>query len=228
MAWYAISRELRPITFAISRIVEFKEPILLPETPSSGTIDEEEKLEKRKQVHSTPHAYGEKIVTFDVWGVNSTLKSHDIPYKVQYFEISTGRKVFESNLKTVELLPNQSTEISSKVDITNYNPPNIVASIEFKLPSGETLRSSADWPQPLKYIDFSGRKVTCSVKGERVRIEADKPVKGVILDVEGDNDSGLEWSDNGFDIMPGEVIDITAKGLKGRKVIVSWYGEENS
>src|SRR5271169_6556775 len=225
MAWYAIARELRPITFAISRTVEFKEPISLSEPPSSELSDEE-KMKRRKQVHSEPHVYGEKIVTLDIWGVNSYLKEQKIPIKVQYFEISTGKKVFEDQ-KTVRLLPNQSTEISSKVDITKYDPSNLVSSIEFQLPSGETLRSSADWPQPVKYIDFSGCKVKSSVNREKVRIEADKPVKGIILDVEGDDDSGLEWSDNGFDVMPGEVVDVTAKGLKGRKVTVSWYGEKS-
>lgn len=224
MAWYAIARELRPITFAISRTVEFKESISLSEPPSSELSDEEKK-KRRKQVHFEPHAYGEKTVALDIWGVNSYLKEQKIPIKVQYFEISTGKKVFEDQ-KTVRLQPNQSTEISSKVDITKYGPSNLVSSIEFQLPSGETLRSSADWPQPVKYIHFSGCKVKSSINGEKVTIEANKPVKGIILDVEGDDDSGLEWSDNGFDVMPGEVVDVTAKGLKGRKVTVSWYGEK--
>ena len=225
MAWYAIARELRPITFAISRTAEFKEPISLSEPPSSELSDEE-KMKKRKQVHSEPHVYGQKTVTLDIWGVNSYLKEQKIFIKVQYFEISTGKKVFEDQ-KTVRLRPNQSTEISSKVDITKYDPSNLVSSVEFQLPSGEILRSSADWPQPVKYIDFSGCKLTSSVNGEKVWIEADRPVKGIILDVEGDDDSGLEWSDNGFDVMPGEVVGVTAKGLKGRKVTVSWYGEKS-
>ena len=108
------------------------------------------------------------------------------------------------------------------MDITKYNPANLVASVVFTLPSGETLRSSADWPQPLKYLDFHDRNVSISVDGEKVNLQTDKPVKGVILDVEGDDDSGLEWNDNGFDLMPGEKVYVTAKGLRGRKVSVSW------
>src|SRR5271169_3951074 len=108
MAWYAIARELRPITFAISRTVEFKEAILLSE-PLLSELSDEEKMKRRKQAHTTPHAYGEKTVTLDIWGVNSYLKEQKIFIKVQYFEISTGKKVFEDQ-KTVRLRPNQSTE----------------------------------------------------------------------------------------------------------------------
>jgi beta-mannosidase len=224
MAWYAIKRELRPITFGISRTVEFKESILLQESPSSDKSDEE-RMKERKQIHSTPRAYGENIVTWNIWGVNSDLKTRDIPLKIRCFEISTGSMVFESDKMTARLLPIQSTEISKMADITEDDPSNLVVSVEYQISPGETLRSSADWPQPLKYVDFSGRKFTCSVENEIIRVEVDKPVKGVILDVEGDDDSELEWSDNGFDVMPGEVVNITAKGLNGRKVTVSWYGE---
>ena len=225
MAWYAIKRELRPINFGISRTVEFKEPILLPESGSSELSDEE-RMKERKQIYSTSHAYGKKVVTLDIWGVNSDLKTHHIPLKIQHFEISTGRMVFESDRIMARLLPNQSTEILKMGNnITEDDSPNLVVSVEYQTPSGEILRSSADWPQPLKYVDFSGRKVTCSVENEKIRVEADKPVKGVILDVEGDDDSELEWSDNGFDVMSGEVVNIIAEGLNGRNVIVNWYGE---
>ena len=66
-----------------------------------------------------------------------------------------------------------------------------------------------------------------SVDGEKITLRAEKPVKGVILDVGEKDDSKLEWEDNGFDIMPGETIKIIAKGLDGRKVRVNWYGEES-
>jgi len=223
LAWFAIARELRPINFCIERTVKVKETILLPEPLSSVGSDEE----NGREVYSPPDEHGGNTVTVDVWGVNSRLEEHEIPIKLQFFEISLGKIVFEKEL-IAHLLPNQSTEIISKMDITKYNSKNLIVSIAFTLPSGEILRSSADWPQPLKYIDFHDRKVTVSVDGEKVGLQADKPVKGVILDVEGDDDSGLEWNDNGFDLIPGEKVYVTTKGLRGRKISISWYGKESS
>jgi beta-mannosidase len=157
-----------------------------------------------------------------VWGVNSTLKNHEISATIQFFEISSGKKIFEEN-KKVSLSSNSSTEVAT-FDVTKYNPADLVVSVLFIDLSGEVLRSSADWPQPLKYIDFSKREVTIRVEGEVVSLKAAKPIKGFMLDIEGDDDSGLEWSDNGFDIMPGEGVTVIAKGLRARKVTANWYG----
>jgi len=213
LAWYSISRELRPINFGIYRTDEFKDPILLPKGTDSKTI------------HSIPHLYGDKACKLDIWGVNSTLETLHIPIKLELFNVTSGKRVFEKELN-VTLRPNQSTEGLS-VDITDYNPNNVVASVSFKLPSGEILRSSADWPQPLKYVDFSNRGVNACVKAQAVSLTAEKPTKSILLDVEGDDDSGLEWSDNGFDIMPGESVKVVARGLGKRKVVVDWYGQKS-
>jgi beta-mannosidase len=212
LAWYAIARELRPVTFGISRTEEFKDPVLLPKGTDSLTV------------HSIPHLYGEKSCKLNVWGVNSTLETVQVPLKLELFDIASGEKIFEK-ASNVILLPNQSTE-SLSLDITDYNPKNVVASVSFKLPSGETLRSSADWPQPLKYLDFSYRDVSLSIDGNLITLASVKPIKSIWLDVEGDDDSGLEWSDNGFDIMPGEPVKVIAKGVGNRKVLVHWYGRK--
>jgi beta-mannosidase len=207
-----MARELRPVNFGISRTEEFKESSLLSKSTDS------------KMVHSVPHMYGEKTYRLEIWGVNSTLEILQIPYNLQLFDISSGKKILEKE-SNVALLPNQSTEALS-IDVTEYNPNNMVASVSFRLPKGEVLRSSADWPQPLKYLDFSSRGVQISVHGEVVTLAAEKPTKGVLLDVEGDDDSGIEWSDNGFDIIPGDSIEVFGKGLRDRKVVIGWYGQK--
>jgi len=219
LSFYAIARELRPITFGISRTEKFKDPIILPQLSDATDSDEP------TEVHSIPHSYGEKLVTFDVWGVNSTLKDVEITNsRIEFFQISTGIKLFEKKFPTMSLSANQSTEIESNIDSSKFNSLDLVASIVFTLPTGEELRSSADWPQPLKYIPFSDRGVSVYVDGEVVKLKVERPTKGVMLDVDGEDDSGLEWSDNGFDVMPGEIVNVTAKGLGGRKVVVKWYG----
>jgi len=176
------------------------------------------------EVHSSPAAYQEKIVTIDVWGVNSHLTAYDVPLTFEVFEISTGKRVLAKDM-SARLLPNQSTEVICGMDVTNFNPSDIVVSVSFKIQNGKLIRSSADWPQPLKYVDFSGRNVTYSVDREEIHLRAERPTKAVFLDLEAEDDSGLEWEDNGLDIMPGETVRIAAKGLNGRKITVNWYGK---
>ena len=189
MSWYAIARELRPVTFGISRV-------------SRSDAD----------------------VEFEVWGVNSTLSAVEVDLKIQFYLISSGEKVWETS-RHASLLANQATEVWSVEAYSKSDPNDTVVSVFYTLPSGEMLRSTANWPQPLKYIDFSDRRLTMKVDGEEITISSEKPVKGVILDVQEDDDSNLEWSDNGFDLMPGETVKIVAKGLENRTVKVSWYGD---
>ena len=99
--------------------------------------------------------------------------------------------------------------------MTKNNPADLVVSVLFIDPSGKVLQLLGDWPQPLKYIDFSNRDVTIRVEGEVVLLKPAKLIKRIMLDIEGDDDLGLEWSDNGFDIMPGEGVKVIAKGVKG-------------
>jgi beta-mannosidase len=176
-------------------------------------------------VHSTPHTYGETTTTIDVWGVNSTLENHDISAQIQFFEISSGKKVLEED-KKVSLTSNSTTDVAT-FNVTKYDPADLVVSVLFVDEKGEGLRSSADWPQPVKYLDFSKRELSVRVDDETVWLKAEKPIKGIMLDVEGNDDSGLEWSDNGFDVMPSESVKVVAKGLGGRKVMVNWYGSDS-
>jgi beta-mannosidase len=166
----------------------------------------------------------DESVLIDVWGVNACVDPVDAAWTVDVFDIATGEKVLDESGQ-ITLRQNQSTRIPSKLDISMHNPANVVISATLKLFSGEIIRAAADWPQPLKYIPFLDRGVKYSVDGERIVLLADKPTKAIVLDVEGNDDSALEWSDNGFDIMPGEVVTVNVKFLNRRKVTVNWYGD---
>lgn len=219
MAFYAIARELRDVTFGISRTVRPRNTPLQPKPSKDGDSTE---------VDPPPCTSGENMVTLGVWGVNSTLTKHGVTdCKLQLFSFQTGKLLLEKDLEA-NLLPNQSTEVLNNCDISKFNPSDVVASVLYQHPiTSKQFRSSADWPQPLKYITFADRRPTVFVEGEWVHLHVDKPTKGVILDVEGD-DEGVVFNDNGFDIMPYEAAVVHAKGLSlsGRKVKVSWYGEE--
>lgn len=188
---------------------------------------------------SDPEIENEEVMWLDIWGVNSTLEEVDFEFRVECYDIRTGEKVDEVIDNGGRIPENGSQQVATfnlSTRVPNIDPSNIVVSVAFRpykwpphnlgKPDG-MLRSAGDWPQPLKYIDFRERGVKYVVEGEEVTLSAKLPTKSVVLDVEGADDSDLKWSDNGFDIMPGETVKIQAKGLNGRKVTVSWYGDSS-
>jgi beta-mannosidase len=55
-----------------------------------------------------------------------------------------------------------------------------------------------------------------------VTLTCAKPIKGLVLDVEGEE---VEWSDQAVDLFPGDEQRVVAKGLAGRKVKARYIGD---
>lgn len=82
-------------------------------------------------------------------------------------------------------------------------------------------------PEPFKYITFPevqdlGLEVSVESGGESVRLSTKKPIKGVVLDVEGEE---VQWGDQAIDLAPNDPQVISAVGLKGREVKVRFLGD---
>ena len=82
-------------------------------------------------------------------------------------------------------------------------------------------------PEPFKYIHFPdvkgvGLKITPMEDGESVALSAKRPVKGIVLEVEGEE---VKWSDQAIDLVPGDPQIVKAVGLKGRVVKVRFLGD---
>jgi beta-mannosidase len=154
---------------------------------------------------------------------------------------------FSQTIPSFTLLPNQSTEISSiacpcpSLSEIEYELPVktwttsgtvVVCVIIRDLESGEVLSRRSDWPQPYRYLDMkeyarqAELQITVGEDGESVRIESKRPVKGLVLGLEGDEDDTVKWSDNGLDIIPGDVQVVKAQGLGGRRVTARYLGKE--
>lgn len=67
-----------------------------------------------------------------------------------------------------------------------------------------------------------GLKADISEDGESVTLSANKPVKGVVLDAEGEI---VKWSDQAIDLAPGDPQIVKAVGLKGREVKLRFLGD---
>jgi beta-mannosidase len=53
-------------------------------------------------------------------------------------------------------------------------------------------------------------------------LTTNRPVKGVVLDVEGPD---VKWSDQGVDLVPDDPQTVGAVGLNGREVTLRYLGD---
>jgi beta-mannosidase len=58
--------------------------------------------------------------------------------------------------------------------------------------------------------------------GDSVELSTQKPIKGIVLDVEGED---VKWSDQAIDLVPGDPQIVKAVGLKGREAKVRFLGD---
>ena len=165
-----------------------------------------------------------------LWGCNSTLSAVSVVVVLEACNLHTGKTSKQSF--DVTLAANASTEIWSgdvpdqPVRTTDAQVPEpivVQARLYKSSDPGTVLARYSNWPEPWKYLTFPEVNLQVKVDGDQVELQADKPVKGVILDTEDDDD--CEWSDQAIDLFPGDKQIITAKGLKGRKVTVRYIGD---
>jgi beta-mannosidase len=55
-----------------------------------------------------------------------------------------------------------------------------------------------------------------------VILTSNKPVKGIVLDAEGDE---VTWGDQAIDLVPGDAQVVKAIGLKGRQAKIRYLGD---
>ncbi|KAF9075879.1 glycoside hydrolase family 2 protein [Rhodocollybia butyracea] len=199
-SYFAIARELRPYTVGITR----KEITTFVDERSAAkfTID----------------------TVFEVWATNSTLTAKDVTLEFSNHDIHDP-EFNDGWSKTVTLAPNSSTEVfKGSVNALQQRttksqvPKTIIASARLRDEDGTVLARYSNWPEPYKFIDFPkdvGFKIEISSDGESVTLSSKRPVKGIVLDVEGED---VKWSDQAIDLIPGDNQLVHAIGLKGRSV----------
>lgn len=166
-----------------------------------------------------PHTYGKHRFSLDVWGANSSLNHSKGALTVEIFDVS-GEKLDTIYSESTSLKANESTEVASGLTLPDGQ---CVAYAKLVGPGGELIASASDWPQPLKYLQLDDRRVSYEVSDGKITFQAGKPVKGVeiISDLE------LFFSDNGFDLFPGDTKVIRARGLKADENIkIRYYQSE--
>jgi beta-mannosidase len=163
-----------------------------------------------------------------LWGCNSSLEPKAVQIELEAFDLDKGSLGVETYDKTLE--PNASTEIwkgdvpGQLVRTTDGQVPKpIVVQARLKdSATGEILARYSNWPEPWKYLIFPDPGLSIDVDGDKVTLNCKKPIKGLVLDVEGDE---AKWSDQAIDLFPGDTQVVTAAGLKGRKVLARYIGD---
>jgi len=82
-------------------------------------------------------------------------------------------------------------------------------------------------PEPFKFINFPpvtdlGLKVDVGSDGETIMLSTKKPIKGIVLDVDGEY---LRFSDQAIDLVPDDPQIVKAVGLGGRPVKIRFMGD---
>lgn len=208
-AYYAISRALRPLDISISRSYNDWTHTTINPTLDVGHINPiVDRLDG-----------GEMTVWISSFKAESVAAEVDI----RFISIRTGKEAAGSPTRisawsrlakgnnvtdcVTHMLP--ATKAPPEVD--EPDPYVVLATLRV---DGEMVADDVAWPQPIKYLDLSDRRVSVSFDGVNVIVSAENPVKGFVFD----EVEGMKLSDNGFDVVPGldRIVNVKAPASVSR------------
>ena len=188
-----------------------------------------------------------------VWATNLSPKNITVDLVYKVWDIETGTLLGSHTIPVVTLPANCTVEVGSRLPYHVGSERGgadshlrAVAAVYLCLPSTRTTTSSRSpqvpplarfvcWPEPLKYstVHITAPIILVEIhrKDELVRLRGDLPVKGVLLSIrtdKGSQDGGVTWADNGIDLVPGEFVEVKARGIGNiaeEDVMLNWYGD---
>ncbi|GJJ07590.1 hypothetical protein Clacol_001793 [Clathrus columnatus] len=208
-AYYAIARELKPYTVGITR--KDKKVFADDRTAAFFTIN----------------------TIVEIWGTNKTLEEKNVKLDITAFNLDDPSWKHHTS-EDVILQANSSTELF-KGDLPGQpirttlseTPLPIILHARLIDSDGTVLSRYSNWPEPFKFIKFPapeivGLKITVEKDGEAVHLSCKRPIKGIILDVDGND---VVWSDQAIDLVPDDEQTIKAVGLNDRKIKAQYLGD---
>jgi beta-mannosidase len=204
MAYYTIKRALAPIVLGSKR-AEIKTP--------------------RDKYTNAHVAISHRIA---VWVSSFLLEDKTGPYKLvaKAFHVTTGKQLQSVTLKEeFSLPPNRSTELVDVI-LPGWNGRadgnlEVVVALYLLDKDGRHVARHVSWPEPLKYVKVNKNPgIGALVWRGAVKVRAEKPVKGLVL-FGGEH---AQWEDQGMDLVPGEIVEVGARGVKLGHVGCRFYG----
>jgi beta-mannosidase len=211
-AFYAIARALKPLDVGIWR-----------ECP------------RWTEGHADPFAtINADSCKFDVWIASCLQEAVEVDVIISFISIASGRLIGDTITIKTTTMPNATTEVLENQYAKLHIPQPVdihdtfIIHAVIRAPDGQVVATDTAWPQPLKYLDFSNRnvKVQISPSWDRITVSSDLPVKGFVFEER----EGLTFSDNGFDIVPGEehVVTVTQGSIVDKDLIWTYIGANKS
>ncbi|ESK93576.1 glycoside hydrolase family 2 protein [Moniliophthora roreri MCA 2997] len=224
--YYAIKRALAPIALGIFRTVHKNRP------------------NDRPIQFYEYGAFQSVRATLDIWAANSNLNPVAGTLEVTFFDLD-DQDFRQTEIRQVILQSNQSTELITGIKVPRAPGGTIVVQAKIVGELGEVLALETNWPEPYRYLDVPDAGLTVSAKlvdadSAEVILEVQRPARCLMLSLKEDGvvprRENLEmqwnrvaWSDNAFDLMPGEkrIVRVSRlEGLKDKEIEVRMLGKE--
>ena len=221
LSYYAVKREMEPLTIGMKRIVT--------------------KLPTDK--HTREHA--KTVYKMELWICNFDCQSPRVGISISTANLDTGKYTKHPQLFRVhQALPNRSTEIMEfEIPVLHEDTGEELQTVVCAMlvgPDTKLNKHVVNWPEPLKYAHLPQPVVDLEISlpwqqlketrawalpdNENLRdirwlnIQSDLPLKAVSIELQGhDNRGGAILEDNGFDIMPGRWVHVKVRGLEDTK-----------
>ena len=157
---------------------------------------------------SVVHARPAKTSDWELWVASNSTEHVHATVELRYISIATGRDIKPRDVMNDVRLEKNGTShlLKGTIDNVNEEPHVLAARIWVK---GELVSRDVDWPQPLKYLDFSDRGVQVERKGSEIHVRADKPTKGLVFEER----EGVLVHDSALDVVPGDEQVVRVRGL---------------
>lgn len=166
---------------------------------------------------SVVHARPPKSINYECWVSSSKTTEVTAVIELRYISIATGKDMKEKVVKSsVRIVANGTTEIlKGTIDNVNEEPHVLAARMWV---DGELVARDTDWPQPLKYLNFSDRGVEVNSSGSTITVTARKPTKGLVFEER----EGVLVNDSALDVVPGDSQSIKVRGLGPHDEALKW------
>lgn len=165
---------------------------------------------------SVVHARPVKTSDWECWVVSGKTEDFTATVELRFISIATGKEIKGSIRKEVTVKANSTTDVLSGIIDNQKEEPHVLAARVFV--GDDVVARDVDWPQPLKYIDFSDRGVEVQPSGNAISVKAAKPTKGLVFEER----AGVLVDDSGLDVVPGDEQVVKVRGLGKQDQPLKW------
>lgn len=204
-AFFTTKRDFAPICIGISR------------DPVWHFVDE-----------NSRHDHPTDIPTFEVYVSSFLQEDSDVELRMRMYDWTTHKEIELGKLSQQKytLAANQTTElltVKCPAEVTEDSYIILAATLH-DVATGKELSRHFSWPEPYRYLlTAHDTTVDVDVKGDVVELTCGKrPLKGLLAYVDKEDGNEADWTDNMYDLMPGDKVSLPVKGLDGRDVRTRW------